>query len=73
MTLADDNKALGQLACLVVGYTDNGRVHNGGMLHEQRLNLGGCDTKAFVFDHLFLTVNDEGIAIGIDMTDITRV
>ncbi len=43
------------------------------MLHEQGLNLGGCDTKAFVFDHLFLTVNDEGIAIGIDMTDITRV
>src|SRR2546428_13890398 len=43
------------------------------MFHEQRLNFGRSDTKTFVFDHFFLTVDDVGVALSIDMSDIAGV
>src|SRR6516162_10104088 len=43
------------------------------MLHQQRLQLGRGDTKAFVFDHLFLAVYDVGVAVGVYMADIAGV
>ena len=43
------------------------------MFHEQRLNLGRSDTKTFVFDHFFLTVDNVSVALSIDMADIACV
>src|SRR5450755_217906 len=43
------------------------------MFQQQGLDLGGSDAEAFILDHLFLAVDDVGITIGIDMSDITGV
>ena len=73
MALANDDKAFGQFSSFVIGYTNDGGVHDGRMLQEQRLQLGGGNAKALVLDHLFLAVDDIGEAIGIHVADITRI
>src|SRR6266566_7442191 len=73
MTWANNDKTFGEFAGLIVGNANNSGVHDGRMFHQQRLNFGRSDTKTFVFDHFFLTVDDVGVALSIDMSDIAGV
>src|SRR5690242_3360699 len=68
-----DYKAFGELSGLFIWNANDGRIHHSRMLHQQRLKFGRSNTKAIVFDHLFLAINDVGIAILIEMTNVTSI
>jgi hypothetical protein len=42
------------------------------MLEEHRLHLSRCNRKAFVFDHLFLAIDDVDIAFAVHAGNIAR-
>src|SRR5438270_2575426 len=73
VALANDDKAFGQFTGFVIGYANDGGVHDRRMLQEQRLQLGGSNAKTLVLDHLFLAIHDISEAIGIHVADITRI
>src|SRR2546421_11178827 len=62
VALANDDEAFGQFSSFVIGHANDRGVHDGRMLQEQRLQLGGGNAKALVLDHLFLSVDDIGEA-----------
>src|SRR5438105_4567008 len=43
------------------------------MLHQQSLDFRWGDAEAFVLDHLFLAIDDVGMALGVDESDVAGV
>ena len=63
----------GDLARLVVGQPDHGGVGDCGVGEQQRLELGRRHLEALVLDELLEPVDDEEVAVGVDVADVAGV
>src|SRR2546427_3550418 len=72
LALAEEDEGLRHLARLGVALRDTGRVHDGGVLHEERLELGRGDLIALVLDHFLLAIEDSDITFLVALDDVAR-
>ena len=63
----------GDLAGLLVGQADDGGVRDGGVGEQQRLQLGRRHLEALVLDELLEPVDDEQVAVVVDVADVAGV
>ena len=61
------------LAGLLVGEADHGGVGDGRVGEQHRLQLGGRDLEALVLDELLEPVDDEEVAVLVDVPDVAGV
>ena len=72
--VADENdKGLGYFTGFLVRHTDNNRLLDSMMLHEHCFQFGWGNAKAFVFNHIFLTIHKIQVPLRIQVTNISSV
>ena len=69
----EHHEGLRHLARLLVGRADHRRVRDRRMGEQQRLQLGGRDLEALVLDELLQAVDDEEVAVVVDVADVAGV
>src|SRR5215510_5830125 len=72
-TLSRHYKGVRDLPAIRVRDADYAAVGNVGVLEQRRFELGGRDAERAAFDHLFLTVDDERVAVFVEITNISAV
>src|SRR5260370_17481076 len=60
-------------SCLLPRLRDDRRVSNGGMLEQQRFDLGRGNTEPLVLDHFFFAISDRHIPFFIAPANISPV
>ena len=61
------------LACGLIGNSDDGGVSDSGMRNKDILQLGRCHLMPLVLDELFEAVDDAEMAEVVDVADVTSV
>src|SRR4051794_14197665 len=73
LAVLEHDRGADLLPHLLVGHSDHGGLGDGGVLVEDLLDLARVDVVAPADDHVLLAVDDEEVAVLVDLGHISRV